>query len=69
MDAKEFGRKYGKSEAERVSQAAGTTYSYFIQIAGGHSLPSPRLARALERASGGRMTRLSLRPDIYGDAA
>ncbi len=69
MNAAEFIRVYGLDEAEKVSKAAGTKLVYFRQIATKFRTPSPRLAKKLEKASKGRLSRQSLRPDIWGDAA
>lgn len=55
MDANSFLKKFGKDEAGRVAEAAGTTYLYFYQIALGHRRPSVDLATRLESESGGRM--------------
>jgi DNA-binding transcriptional regulator YdaS (Cro superfamily) len=69
MDASKFLRTYGDEDGGQVAIAAGTTLVYLKQIATGFRNPSPRLAKRLEEASGGRMTRDCLRPDIFGDAA
>jgi hypothetical protein len=55
MDAKTFLKTWGRQEAERVAEAAGTNYAYFYQIALGHRRPSVKLAERLERASDGRL--------------
>lgn len=60
MNAKEFLDKYGKDEAERVAEAAGTKYSYFIQLAYGHRRPSICLAERLVEASDDRLDLLAL---------
>ena len=62
----EFYREFGEEECERVAVKAGTTLGYFKQIMYGHSTPSHRLAKRLEKESGRRMTRAKLRPDIWG---
>lgn len=67
MDAKSFYEAVGKDEVERVAIAAGTTLDYFRQIMYGNRLPSHRLVKDLEVASGYRMTRHDLRPDIFGE--
>lgn len=67
MDAKTFIDTFGKEEAERVAKEAGTNLAYFEQIMYRARKPSPQLAAKLETASGGRMTRKALRPDIFGD--
>jgi len=37
-------------------------------IAHNHKRPSPRLARRIEVATAGEVTRVELRPDIFGDS-
>ena len=69
MDAKTFLETFGEPEAERVAKEAGTNLAYFKQIMYLARSPSPKLALRLEKASGGRLTRESLRPDIYGEEA
>lgn len=69
MDAKTFRDTFGKQEAETVAKEAGTNIAYFEQIMYRARKPSPQLAIRLELASGGRMTRSALRPDIFGDQA
>lgn len=65
MDARTFLRTTDLAERERVAASAGTTVAYLKQLAGGHSRPSPRLAKRLEIASGGRMTRQDLLPEFF----
>ena len=67
MDVRTFLREHRKnpSEIEQVALAAQTTVAYLQQLAGGYRLPSAKLTLALERASGRRMTRYELRPDLY----
>lgn len=60
MNARQFLSDYGREEAERVAKAAGTNFAYFYQLAIGFRSPSPRLAKRLEKASGGRMKVLDL---------
>ncbi|MCG8476130.1 MAG: hypothetical protein MI784_11735 [Cytophagales bacterium] len=55
MDAKSFLDTYGKEEAARVAEAAGTNYAYFNQIIYGHRRPSVELAEKLVDASEGRL--------------
>ena len=69
MDLKEFTKVYGYRELERVAEAAGSNLGYARQILHGHRRPGPALAKSLEKASGGRLSRQQLRPDIWGDAA
>ena len=59
MNAQDFIAQY-PDEVPAVCQAAGTNVPYFRQLAAGVRYPGRDLALALERASGGRMTRLEL---------
>lgn len=65
MNAQDFIAQY-PDEVPTVCQMAGTNVIYFKQLAAGVRYPSRDLALALERASGGRMTRLEL---LYPDEA
>lgn len=56
MDAKTFITEFGRKEARRVAEAAGTSYVYFSQLAYGHRRPSVYLAERLVAASDGRMS-------------
>ena len=69
MDLKEFHEFFGEAEAERVAKDAGTNLAYYKQIMYLARQASPKLALRLERASNGRITRQSLRPDIFGIGA
>ena len=60
MDAHTFYKQYDTRLVEAVCERAGTKLSYFRQIATGHRSPSPKLARALEKASGGLMSKEEL---------
>ncbi len=43
----------------------GVVRQYVHKIATGLQLPSPALARAIEEATGGAVTKAELRPDIW----
>ena len=60
MDAKSFIDTFGREEAKRVAEDAGTSYPYFSQIAYGHRRPSVDLANRLVDSSGGRLDFVSL---------
>jgi hypothetical protein len=65
MDAKTFLETFGKEEAARVAERAGTNYAYFSQIAYGHRRPSVDLAHELVIASNKRMSfELLLQPKV-----
>lgn len=44
----------------------GRSRNYLAQIACGARKPSPLLAREIEEASGGQVTRAELLPDVFG---
>lgn len=54
-------------DRERLAAAIGSSAQYIYQIERrwrGRQ-PSPKLAQAIERATGGAVTRADLRPDIW----
>ena len=53
-------RQMKRAELEDLARSAGTSYGYLLQIKYGFRRPSPELAKAIERASGGRINRLEL---------
>jgi NAD(P)H-dependent flavin oxidoreductase YrpB (nitropropane dioxygenase family) len=53
--------------ARKVSRAGSVGYLYLI--AGGHRRPSAELAKKIEQATAGKVTRAELRPDIFERAA
>ncbi|MCU7936321.1 MAG: helix-turn-helix domain-containing protein [Candidatus Thiodiazotropha sp. (ex Dulcina madagascariensis)] len=65
MDMKRYIETEGREAAIRLAKKAGTKYVYLSQIASGFRKPSGRLTLALERLSGGKLTRHELRPDLY----
>jgi len=60
MDAKTFFDKFGRDEAKRIAEEAGTTIEYFSQIAHGHRRPSVKLAKKLVTSSANRLSFLAL---------
>lgn len=52
-----------------LAKAAGTKPVYLSQLASGHRKASHKLAKRIEHASKGKVTRQDLRPDIFGKAA
>lgn len=51
-----------------VADAAGCAASTLYMIALGHKKAGPLLARAIESATGGAVTRYELREDVFGAA-
>jgi DNA-binding transcriptional regulator YdaS (Cro superfamily) len=52
-----------KAFAARVSPSASVGYLY--QLAGGHRRASAEMAKRIEDATDGQVTRLELRPDLF----
>lgn len=67
MKLKEYLASLSADEKRALAERAETEVIYLIQIAGGHSQPSPKLANRIEEASQGAVTRHDLRPDIFGE--
>lgn len=67
MNMREFLNAIDQAERERFAKNAQTSVGYLWLLAGDHRRPSPKLARRLHEASGGRMTLAELRPDLWGD--
>lgn len=64
-------KKYIADPAARkaLADALGSSPDYLWQIATGWNgrQSSPKLAARIEEATGGKVTRADLRPDIFGD--
>ena len=67
MDLLEFKKKYKSGRFNGVARRSGTTPDYLKQIAYGYRKPSGVLARRIEKATEGMITREELRPDIFLD--
>lgn len=65
MNVRDWMNQADDEERERVALEAGTTVAYLWQLAGQHRAPSPGLCKRLENATGGRIPRYILRPDIW----
>jgi len=65
MDIKTFKTHHTPQEYETLAASAGTKTVYLDQIASGFRQPSGHLALKLETASGFKITRHELRPDLY----
>lgn len=68
MTPRQFYQKHSKEHITAVSEAAGTKYSNFQQIAVAKGSVGKDLAARLAKESGGEMTVLEiLFPDEYGE--
>ena len=65
MNFRDYWRSIDKPARSRVADRAETSVEYLIQIAGGHSRPSAAMCVRLEIATGGKVTREELRPDLF----
>lgn len=67
MDLKTFIAESGARKT--LADALGTSPDYLWQIATGWQgrKASPKLALAIEEATGGKVTRAELRPDLWGE--
>lgn len=61
MHLKDYMRPLSKDERQKLAEQAETTVEYLIQLAGGHRIPSLRLAERIEIASSGKVDRYSWR--------
>lgn len=61
---KTFLQQAAPEQREALAQTVDSSVAYFYQIAGGHKKPSPKLARALNKAEP-QLTLHELRPDVW----
>lgn len=67
MNLREHLKQLSPDEKKALAARADTEVIYLIQIAGRHSVPSPKMALRIETASGGQVSRYDLRPDVFGE--
>jgi DNA-binding transcriptional regulator YdaS (Cro superfamily) len=65
MNMKEFLKSSTQEERENLANKAGTTVSYFWQIAGGHRKPGAMFCKDIEKISSGKIKAEELRPDYF----
>ena len=56
-------------DLRRVARECDTSIAYLSHIAYGHRQASHKLAKRIEAATGGQVTKEELRPDIFGESA
>lgn len=61
-----FGDKPYGSKAE-MAKALGVSKTWMALIINGLRVPSPELALEIERLTDGKVRRIDLRPDIFGE--
>lgn len=66
MKLRSFLKSITKAEREDFAKRIGTTPAYLEQLRYGFSKPGAKLCSRIEEASGGKVTREELRPDIFG---
>ena len=66
MDLHSFVKQVGRPRAEKVAAAAGIRFPYLYQIAIGFRKPSARRAILIEEATGGKVTKEELLPEVFG---
>lgn len=66
MTLTDYKQKYGVSALRELAKKIGTSYPYLYQMETGRRTVTPEMACDLEVASGGLITRISLRPDVFG---
>lgn len=55
-----------RRDFDRIAKAANTSPEYLIQVAYGFSLAGHSLAKRIDRATKGGVSKGELRPDIFG---
>lgn len=66
MTMKEFFTALNAKQKLRLANRLYTSVPYLSHIAHGHRLAGPGLAMRIEKATNRKVTRKSLRPDLWG---
>ena len=66
MELKEYMKRMTPGERADFAKRANTSVVYISQISHGHRRAGIKTIKAIEDASGGKVTAKDLRPDIYG---
>lgn len=64
---REFWKSLSICQREKIADSAGTTAEYLRQVLVSERQPSADMAKRLEEATAGALTRRSLRPDLFAD--
>ncbi|WP_237673800.1 helix-turn-helix domain-containing protein [Vreelandella profundi] len=64
---REFWKSLTIRQRESIADVAGTSAEYLRQVLVYERQPSADMAKRLEEATGGALTRRSLRPDLFAD--
>ncbi len=65
MDMLNFWRELPPANKRKLATSLDTSVAYLSQIANGHRKAGFVLAKAIEDATSGAVTREDLRPDVY----
>jgi len=65
MDFRTYYLALSPRDKRRLAKALGTSVAYLSQLAHGHRRAGVRILTAIEPATGGRVRREELRPDIF----
>lgn len=69
MDIRTFWTGLTAREKSDFAATLGRSRNYLAQIACGAATPSAELARDIEAATGGKVTRRDLLPDVFGEVS
>ncbi|GEM_PF-6224603 len=64
---REFWKSLSVQQRESIAEKAGTSAEYLRQVLVYERQPSADMAKRLEEATGGALTRRTLRPDLFAD--
>lgn len=64
---REFWKSLSINQRESIADKAGTTSEYLRQVLVYERQPSADMAKRLEGATAGALTRRNLRPDLFAD--
>ncbi len=67
MQLRDYLRVLRPDVREAFARDAGTSVGYLYLLGGGHRKAGHALAKEIEKASAGVVTRYDLRPDIFGE--
>lgn len=65
MNLRTYLKMLDKEEKNEFVKKANTSLAYLSQLIGGHRKAGKKTMLAIEKASGGHVTRQELRPDIF----
>ena len=66
MPLREWLKSQGRGSQQKLAQTIGVSETWISLLVNGRVLCSPALATAIHQVTEGAVTRLELRPDIFG---